>query len=122
MTTVKARILIVDDEALTALALAGVLEGGGFEVLGPYGNAEEAMSAVAEDLPDAALLDVNLGQGRTSLDLAAMLLGKEVPVTFLTGYSARSIRDERVAGAGFLIKPVLPEQAIAEAHRMLSAA
>jgi len=118
--TAKARILIVDDEALTALALAGEFEGDGFEVVGPYSNAEDAMAAVAEDLPDAAFLDVNLGQGRTSFDLAAMLLEKEVPVTFLTGYSARSIRDERVAKAGFLVKPVLPEQAIAEARRMLN--
>ncbi|MCK0169082.1 response regulator [Jannaschia sp. S6380] len=80
------RILVLDDEALIGLDLAMMLEGEGHTISGPHANADAAQSAIAEDPPDAALLDVNLGLGRTSAPVADRLAAAAIPFAFLTGY------------------------------------
>ena len=116
---VKPKILIVDDEALVSMALAEELKEQGFDVMCLFGSSEKIMSALDDNLPDAAFLDVNLGLGRTSYELAAMLMEKGVPVTFVTGYDEVHVKDDRFAEAAYLTKPVFPEHAVAQAYRML---
>ena len=79
------RILVVEDEALTAMALQQLLEDAGYIVLGPVGRVEDALDLLRSGPPDAAVLDVNLF-GATVDPVAAMLEDMGVPFLFCTGY------------------------------------
>lgn len=84
------KILVVEDEFLIAMDIATMLERQGFEVVGPVGSLEEALTvADAADL-DFALLDVNLGQG-TSERVADVLRARGIPFAFVSGYDRASL-------------------------------
>ena len=55
------RLMIVEDEALVAMALHDTLHDLGFSIVGPFSRISEAMIALRSNHIDAAVLDVNLG-------------------------------------------------------------
>lgn len=73
-------------EALIALDLAMTLEDEGFSICGPHDSVDVALNAISTHPPDAAILDVNLGQGQSSAPVADRLVQNGVPFVFLTGY------------------------------------
>ena len=70
------RILIVEDEALIAMALADGLEDAGHEVVGPAATIAEALALCDEapPPPELAVLDINLRDGSSGVDVARALL------------------------------------------------
>jgi PAS domain S-box-containing protein len=98
------RIMIVEDEALVAMALRESLDEMGFSVLGPFNRISEAMIALRNNRIDAAVLDVNLG-GELIYPLADVLAADQVPFVFITGYGAEEI-EARYAGVPVLQKPI----------------
>lgn len=108
----RARILILEDEVLIGLALAEDLEERGFDVAGPFSSTAAAERWMEDARPDAALLDINLGRGRTSLDFARKLRGLGIPYAFLTGYSALPRTRPEIVSVPVLPKPVILPQAI----------
>lgn len=115
------KILIVDDEVLVGMALADELSERGYAIAGPYSTVEAASKALNRDRPDIALLDVNLGKGRTSYDLAETLTKAGTPLIFLTGYSELCPDQNKFPSAGVLSKPVVMDHAVAEIERFTSA-
>ena len=85
------RIFVVEDEFLIAFEMSDVLEDLGFEVVGPSVHLDEALIAAEDEKIDAALLDVNLGGGKTSKPVADVLRDRGVPFVFITAYSANEI-------------------------------
>jgi DNA-binding NarL/FixJ family response regulator len=80
------RIMIVEDEMLVAMELEALLAEQGCAVIGPAPTADRALALLAEGLPDAAILDVNLN-GQTAAPVAAALRAQNVPFLLATGYS-----------------------------------
>src|SRR5262249_19669616 len=76
----------------------------GFNVIGPFGRAREAVAAAVSDDVHAAILDVNIG-GELIYPVADMLAARGVPFIFVTGYGAESI-DRRFATVPVLQKPI----------------
>lgn len=105
------RILVVEDEVLIALDIADMLESFGFEVVGPAMQQEEALELARTVQIDAAFLDVNLGDGKTSWPITVILRERTIPFIFVTAYTEAEIEfrmsDERV-----LKKPVTSAQMI----------
>ena len=101
------RIMIVEDEVLVALALTDYLTDLGFSIVGPFTRLADAKHAVAQGHVDAAVLDVNLG-GEPIYPLAEILVGRDVPFVFTTGYGAESI-DARFRHVPVLQKPIEQE-------------
>jgi DNA-binding NarL/FixJ family response regulator len=66
------RLLVVEDEHLVALFLKEVLEDAGFEVKVAEDAAEAIKIAKTFD-PDIAVLDINLGEGPSGVELAFIL-------------------------------------------------
>ena len=96
--------MIVEDEALVAMALRETLDDLGFSVLGPFNRISEAMVALRNNRIDAAVLDVNLG-GELIYPLADVLAADHVPFVFITGYGADEI-EPRYASVPVLQKPI----------------
>lgn len=83
-------VLVLEDEAIVAMDIAAELEEAGWRVIGPAGTIAEADRLIEAELPDVAVLDVNLA-GSRSFDLAARLRDRGCPVMFLTGYAEGAI-------------------------------
>lgn len=76
-------VLIVEDEPFIALDLAfGVEEAGGVP-LGPASSVAQALRLIENELPDAAIVDVDLPDGKIGPVLA--VLRPRVPVVVHTG-------------------------------------
>ncbi|MGB3794986.1 MAG: response regulator [Alteraurantiacibacter sp.] len=118
MTRKQPTILLLDDEFMVALALADHLESQGFAIAGPFCTVQEADAHITENRPDAAFLDINLGNGRNSYDFAAKLKREGVPFCFLTGYSDLRADHPELQDAHFMGKPVRPEKATETAQKM----
>ena len=97
------RLLLVEDEALVAMALKDMLTELGFEVVGAFNKVTEALAVVTNHV-NAAVLDVNLG-GELIYPVADSLVAKGVPFVFITGYGAEAI-DGRFASYRVLQKPI----------------
>jgi CheY-like chemotaxis protein len=79
------RILVVEDNLLTADAIQDLLETSGCEVIGPASTVAAGLDLVARSVLDGAVLDINLG-GEMSFPIAAALIERDIPFLFLTGY------------------------------------
>jgi len=101
------RVLVVDDDRAVRDALRRALTLGGYEVQTAEGGAE-AIERVAQDLPDAVVLDIGMPDvDGLEVCRRLRLLGNRVPILMLT---ARVEISDRVAGldAGaddYLVKP-----------------
>jgi AmiR/NasT family two-component response regulator len=85
------RALILEDEALIAMDIEDTLEKLGLEIMGWHRTVEGALAQIDEVAPDLALLDINLGNGVTSLPVAQYLKNCRVPFAFLTGYGRSAL-------------------------------
>lgn len=85
------RVTIVEDHGLIAQTVAAALRARGREVdvLDPLALREELADALLASAADLVLLDLDLGDGRSSLPLIPSLAEAGVPVLMVTG-----IRDE----------------------------
>lgn len=105
--TAPARILIVEDEWLIAASLEEIVREIGCETLGPVSNVKHALLTIAEEIPDAALLDVSLGSEK-SFPIADALRAHGVPFLFLTGYVTPDL-PAPYSSCTLLSKPVAPQ-------------
>ena len=112
----RCRVLVVEDEMLVAAMLEEILETMGYEVIGPVGRLQGALSLAKTAEIDAALLDLNL-HGESAYPVAQVLMERGVPCVLLTGCGGDGIpsayRDWTV-----LTKP-FPTRALLDALRAL---
>lgn len=90
---VRMRVLVVEDEWMLALSLAGALRNLGCEVVGPVGRLPEAVALGRKAPVDAAILDLNL-HGEMTYPVATALRERGLPFIFLTGYDASTVPSE----------------------------
>jgi CheY-like chemotaxis protein len=104
----NARILIVEDEAITVSALKRELVSLGYKIAGTASTTGEALQAVELHKPDLVLMDITLAGGVNGVVAAVAIRGNfHVPVVFLTAH-ADDRTMERAAGAGafgYVLKP-----------------
>ena len=98
------RILVVEDEALVAIAIREALEELGYAVVGPCNRMTDAMVALRHNRIDAAVLDVNLGDASV-YPLADMLVAENIPFIFVTGYGTEEL-ERRFLTVPVLQKPI----------------
>lgn len=98
----KLRVLLVEDEPLVSMLVEDMLTNMG-HLVAAASRAQEAMTFAKEGEFDLAVLDLNLN-GHPSYPVADILIARNVPVVFATGYGARGLRPE-YAGTPVLNKP-----------------
>ena len=104
----KARVLVVEDEGVVALALQKCLAHLGHDVVGSVSSGEDAIKKSRELEPDVVLMDIRL-RGRMDGIEAAGKISKSmgVPVIYLTAYSDDKTleRARSTEPFGYLLKP-----------------
>jgi CheY-like chemotaxis protein len=87
------RVLLAEDEAILAMSTEDMLMRLGCSVVGPALSAAEAQALAEREPLDAALLDINMGDGAT-FSIARILKARGVPICFATGYGAAGLPAE----------------------------
>ncbi|HVP24417.1 MAG TPA: response regulator [Methanomicrobiales archaeon] len=107
----KPRILVVEDEFVTAADIEGHLREMGFEVPATVDSGEGAIVKAGEIRPDLILMDITLSGRLTGIEAAErirQLYG--IPVIFLTAHSEQSTLRSALSSNpfGYIIKPFDP--------------
>jgi CheY-like chemotaxis protein len=89
-TLISRRVLIVEDEYFLADDMAQALQKFGADVVGPVRSTVEALTLLAEEPVDAAVLDINL-KGQMVYPVADALREQGVPFIFATGYDEAAV-------------------------------
>lgn len=106
MTGIK--VLIVEDEPLIAKNISMYMNNNDYEVAGIAYDADEAFHLLKQQQPDIAILDINLEDDKTGIDIAEHINRNNfIPFIYLTSYSDReTIEKAKETGpAGFIVKP-----------------
>jgi DNA-binding response OmpR family regulator len=108
----KLRILIVEDEAVTAADLHDELTARGYEVVGTTDTAAGALRLAEAEKPDLVLMDINLVGSIDGVVGASAIRDAEIPVVFLTAhYDERTLaRAKEASPVGYVTKPFEPQQ------------
>mgnify|MGYP006263715355 CR=1 FL=1 len=104
----RLRVLIVEDDRITARDLEETLKRRGFIVAGVAYSAAEVPAIVSSSLPEIALLNIDLDNTSSGIGLAKELREKHnIPVIFITGYSEETLQKKarEAKPAGFIRKP-----------------
>ena len=109
----KARILVVEDDPVISLDVAGALEEFGYEVVGSVPSGKEAIELALAQKPDLILMDINI-KGELDGIQTAEAIHKQKPtaVIFLTALAdEETLQRARLVGPyGYLIKPFDPAE------------
>lgn len=97
------RVLIVEDEIFVAADLAATLEDLGYEPIGIAADRETAIALAGQD-PDIALVDLNLRDGETGVEIGRYLGAKGAAVLYITA-NPRSLGRGVPGTVGVMSKP-----------------
>jgi light-regulated signal transduction histidine kinase (bacteriophytochrome) len=112
-----ARVLVVEDSIIIALDIEENLKRLGVGEVRIESSVSGALAAIADDPPDFAIIDFNLG-GESSEPIADALRAAGVRFVLATGYAEGAGSFERLGAAAVLRKPY----GMAEIERLLVAA
>ena len=101
------RILIVEDEPLTAFDNENMLSDAGYEIVATVDDFAEALEVIEREQVDLILSDVRLRSQQNGIDLAHAAKGRGIPTLFATGHAYPSAAEVAV---GCLMKPYSERQ------------
>jgi DNA-directed RNA polymerase specialized sigma24 family protein len=106
----SARVLIIEDEPVIAMDIAGIVESLGHQVVGVAARQAEAVELARQHTPGLVLADVQLQDGDSGIaTVHEILLGMDAPVIFVTGFPERLLTGDRIEPAFIVTKPFDPE-------------
>src|SRR5262245_40391717 len=104
----RAKILVVEDEAIVALDLTERLNGLGYQVVGAVAKGEEAIAAAAEYFPDLILMDMRLAGAIDGAEAATRIHElRDIPIVYLTAHSDPQTISRVTSSEpfGYILKP-----------------
>jgi DNA-binding LytR/AlgR family response regulator len=111
-------ILIIEDEAITAMAMRETLEIAGHQVLAVARTYDQVQRVLQKQLPDLAIVDVHLDQSTTD----GITIAREItthypiPIVYLTAHSElqtyQATKDTQPVA--YLLKPVEPTELVTQ--------
>ena len=116
----KARILIIEDEAVIAMDLSDLVSSAGHTVCAVESTASGAVEAARRELPDLVLADIQFADGSSGIDAVKDILASfEVPVIFITAFPDRLLTGERPEPTFLITKPYSPDMVRAAVSQAL---
>jgi PAS domain S-box-containing protein len=104
----KARILIIEDEAIIASVIHGALKKIGYDVVGIVDNGPEAVAVALEKRPHLLLMDIRLQGDMDGISAAERIQEqRDIPVIYLTAYADEPTleRAKKTKPYGYIPKP-----------------
>jgi len=102
-------ILIVEDEAFSAMFLRDALSCEGYQICDTVATGEGAIAIAENKRPDIILMDIRLAGELDGIEAASRIRQKnKIPIIFTTGHSDEKIaaRARKVDPVAYLIKPI----------------
>lgn len=107
----KNKLLIVEDNIITAKHISNSLKKFGFEITDMVNSMEGVQKSILKNLPDLVILDINLGRDIDGVQIAE-ILEKDFGLSFifLTSYNDEDTinRIIKLNPLGYIIKPFNP--------------
>ena len=103
------KVLIVEDNPITAMDLNEIVDSNGMKVVGIAGSVEDALKIYDRNDVDVILIDIQLKGNLDGIDLATIIAKKgNVPFIFLTSNSMSNYIDraKKTHPFGYLTKPI----------------
>jgi DNA-binding NarL/FixJ family response regulator len=105
------RVLIVEDDPLTAADIAASLEDGGHQVVGIAESFSEAMAVVVNAPPELAIVDIGLKDGGSGEQIVRALKARHLVRSIVISAEREIRRKADSAGAvGYIPKPARPKE------------
>lgn len=108
----RLKVLVVEDEAITALVESRLIDSFGYESCGIASNGEDAVLSFSRELPSIVCMDIGLPGRLDGIEAAALMLeSQDTSIVFITGYddAERMRRARSLDPACLLVKPVTAE-------------
>jgi len=99
------KVLIVEDEALIAMELEGLVEDAGHEVAGWATTLSEAKELIVKTRPDVAFVDLQLADGHTGMDIARFINANHSSVVVFMTANPGWLPDDFLGAVGVMSKP-----------------
>lgn len=107
----KIKVLVVEDDEVTAMNLKMSLEKQGYDVVSLADNAITARNKIKIYNPDIALIDIELQKSNDGIELAQYIRSKKpLPFIYLTAHSDNEIlsKAKQTEPYGYIVKPFDP--------------
>ena len=101
------RILIVEDEPLTAFDNENMLGDAGYEIVATIDDFDQALEVLEREAVDLILSDVRLRSQQTGIELANLAKKRGIPTLFATGHP---YPNAAAVAVGCLTKPYSERQ------------
>lgn len=106
----RARVLIIEDEAVIAMDLGDIVQSQGHQIAATATTARQAVDAAKRERPDLVLADIQLADGSSGIDAVNAILSEfTVPVIFITAFPERLLTGERPEPTFLITKPYSQE-------------
>ncbi|RKX81204.1 MAG: hypothetical protein DRP58_12150 [Spirochaetes bacterium] len=105
----SAKILLIEDEVITAMSLIMDLKKHGFRNSKYVSTGSKAIASTKELMPDLIIADVSLSGGASGIDVAAEISGSTgIPIIITSGYEVEdlALRMDVLNNSHFLRKPI----------------
>jgi CheY-like chemotaxis protein/DNA-directed RNA polymerase specialized sigma24 family protein len=103
-------VLVIEDESVIAIDIAGIVRELGHTVIGIAGSEREAVAMARAKKPGLVLADINLGAGGSGIDAVGKILqSMTVPVIFVTAFPERLLTGQRPEPTYLVTKPFEPD-------------
>lgn len=103
---INKKILLVEDDMITAAVESAMLKKNGFDVI-TSSTGENAVEIVKSQAVDLVLMDIDLGHGISGPETAEIILDRSsIPIVFLTSHSEKEMVDKvsTITRYGYVIK------------------
>ena len=110
--SVAGTVLVIEDEAIIAMDIAGIVTDIGHRVTGIARTRAGAVRLAATERPDLILADIQLADQSSGIDAVNDILAQfeAIPVIFITAFSERLLTGRRPEPAFLITKPFSEEQ------------
>ena len=126
MQTPRGAVLVVEDDAEVRLAYRALLEHAGWQVA-EAGSGEEGLRLAGDLLPRLVVVDISIpgvDGWETTRRLKLDARTRSVPVLLVTGHGLDDDRRRanELGCAGYLVKPIAPQELLDEVARLAAPA
>jgi CheY-like chemotaxis protein len=102
------KILIVEDEAIAAMAIEDMIEKMGYPVCASVSFGEEAVKIAYAEKPGLVLMDIHIHGQVNGIEAAGRIRELGIPIIFTTGFFDAKMKKKAAAlkPVAYLVKPL----------------